>query len=162
MLRIASSYSCIIVLQKGQRLGFPYSFKSQLCAPGIFCFCTISRVGCVLQARGGFPSPWPENVVGSFLLPSVLWFRGFCHIGYMWTKRARPFESLGIDTHADQPLKQQPSNRLVMKFKWFDVWTAINRYANMSQLSIIWCRVNGLLTHGKGGVWHCRIILAFK
>ncbi|KAJ6929871.1 hypothetical protein NC652_013671 [Populus alba x Populus x berolinensis] len=62
MLRIASSHSCIIVLQKGQRLGFPYSFKSQLCAPGNFCFCTISRVGRVLQARGGFPSPWPENV----------------------------------------------------------------------------------------------------
>uniref|UniRef100_A0A2K2AFE7 Uncharacterized protein n=1 Tax=Populus trichocarpa TaxID=3694 RepID=A0A2K2AFE7_POPTR len=66
MLRIASTYLCIIVLQKGQRLGFPYSFKSQLCTPGIFCFCTISRVGCVLQARGGFPSPWPENVLGSF------------------------------------------------------------------------------------------------
>lgn len=145
MLRIASSYSCIIVLQKGQRLGFPYSFKSQLCAPGIFCFCTISRVGCVLQARGGFPSPWPENVVGSFLLPSVLWFRGFCHIGYMWTKRARPFESLGIDTHADHPLKQQPSigwwwnlSDLMCELQLIAMLTCLNFQSYDAESTVFW------------------------
>ncbi|KAG6775722.1 hypothetical protein POTOM_019212 [Populus tomentosa] len=88
MLRIASSHSCIIVLQKGQRLGFPYSFKSQLCAPGNFCFCTISRVGrCIVIQR-----------VLSYWL----------HVNKP-SKTLDFFESLGIDAHADQPLKQQLS-----------------------------------------------------
>lgn len=145
MLRIASTYLCIIVLQKGQRLGFPYSFKSQLCAPGIFFFLHHFKSWLCAPGQRWISLTLAGKCFGFFLLPSVLWFRGFCHIGYMWTNRARLFESLGIDTHAEQPLKQQPSigwwwnlSDLMCELQLIAMLTCLNFQSYDAESTVFW------------------------
>ena len=160
MLWIASSHSCIIVRQKGLRLGFPNSLRVRsFVLQVIFVSAPFQELAVCPRVRGGFPSPCPENLVGSFCCLVYCDSEGFVILAscehteqdpwLVWITRDR--------YHADQPLKQQPSIGWAMIFSdltrdqlWIGMLTSLNFQSydesqqSLDPLQGLWCFNNVL------------------